>query len=100
MWWMHPIRLLMNRWKQCRNRFSNVVSLSALTGEGLGDLTDRIVSMLGQFWERIQLSIPAEEQSLISLLHDQGKIFRKDYIDNHVEFDVEIPRKLAEKFRR
>ncbi len=83
-----------------RHQLGNVVAISAETGEGLEGLTEAIVQMLSVFWERVRLSIPGDQQSLISLLHDEGKIFGKNYIDGRVELDVELPKKLADRVRK
>ncbi len=83
-----------------RHQLGNVVAISAETGEGLEELTEAIVQMLSVFWERVRLSIPGDQQSLISLLHDEGKIFGKNYVDGRVELDVELPKKLAERVRK
>lgn len=83
-----------------RNRLENVVAVSAETGEGIEDLKEKIVQMLTGFWQRVNLSIPQDQQSLISLLHEQGKIYHKTYLDGHVELDVEVPKKLAERIRQ
>jgi 50S ribosomal subunit-associated GTPase HflX len=82
-----------------RNQLGDVVAVSAETGEGLDTLADTIVAMLGKYWERVHLSIPLDQQSLISTLHDQGKIYSKSYVDGRIELDVEIPKKLAERVR-
>lgn len=82
-----------------RNRLGEVVAISAKTGEGIEELTRKIVEALSHFWERILLSLPAHEQSLLSLLHEQGHIYKKTYVQDRIEIDVELPKQLAEKFR-
>jgi GTPase len=82
-----------------RNQLGNVVAISAETGQGLEELVKTIAETLTDFWQRIQLSIPLREQSLIAQLHDQGKVYAKHYRDEHIELDVELPKKLAEKLR-
>jgi GTP-binding protein HflX len=82
-----------------RHRLGKVVGISAETGEGIEDLITEIMQTLGEFWQRIQLSIPADQQSLISQLHEQGRIYNKSYVDGHVQLDLELPKKLAEKLR-
>jgi GTP-binding protein HflX len=82
-----------------RNRFGDVVAISAETGQGLDDLVESVAKTLTDFWQRIQLSIPLREQSLIAQLHHQGKVYGKNYTDEHIELDVELPKKLAEKLR-
>jgi GTP-binding protein HflX len=82
-----------------RNRLGDVVAISAETGQGLDDLVESIAKTLTEFWQRIQLSIPLREQSLIAQLHHQGKVYGKNYTDENIEMDVELPKKLAEKLR-
>ncbi|PWT92824.1 MAG: GTPase HflX [Acidobacteria bacterium] len=83
-----------------RHRLGNVVGVSAESGEGIDELAKQIVQMLSGFWQRMRLSIPLDQQGLISLLHSQGKIYDKVYTDGRVELEVEVPNKLAEKVRQ
>lgn len=83
-----------------RHRLGEVVGISAETGAGIPELTGKIAEMLSSFWERIQVSIPQDHQSLLSLLHEQGKIYGKKYVDGRIELDVEIPTKLADRVRQ
>lgn len=85
---------------QSFRNLEHVVAVSAETGTGIEELKEKIVQMLAGFWQRLNLWIPHDQQSLISLLHEQGKIYNKTYVDGHVELDVEIPKKLAEKIRQ
>jgi GTP-binding protein HflX len=82
-----------------RNRLGAVVAISAETGDGIEELVAWIARMLGQFWERVRLSIPLNQQSLISLLHEKGKIYNKEYVDGRIELDVELPKRLVERVR-
>jgi GTP-binding protein HflX len=82
------------------HRLGEVVGISAETGAGIPEMIGRIAGMLSSFWERIQISIPQDHQSLLSLLHEQGKIYGKKYVDGRVELDVEIPTKLADRVRQ
>ena len=82
-----------------RNRLGETVGISAQTGEGLDELVETIANTLKTFWQRVQLSIPLQEQSLIAQLHHQGKVYGKHYTEKYVELDVEVPKKLAEKLR-
>ncbi len=83
-----------------QNRLGDVIAISAETGEGVQRLMDQITFRLAAFWERVHLSIPMNQQSLISQLHDQGKIYKKTYVDGCIELDVEVPKKLAERVRQ
>jgi GTP-binding protein HflX len=83
-----------------RNRFGEAVGISAETGEGIEELVETIAKTLNTFWQRVQLTIPLQEQSLIAQLHHQGKVYDKHYTDEHIKLDVEIPKKLAEKLRQ
>lgn len=85
---------------QSFRNLEHVVAVSAEKGTGIEQLKEKIVRMLAGFWQRLNLWIPHDQQSLISLLHEQGKIYNKTYVDGHVELDVEIPKKLAEKIRQ
>lgn len=83
-----------------RHRLGEVAGISAETGAGVPELTRKIAEMLSAFWERIQISIPQDRQSLLSLLHEQGKIYDKKYVDGRIELDVEVPRKVADRVRQ
>ena len=83
-----------------RHRLGEVAGISAETGAGIPELTRKIAEMLSSFWERVQVSIPQDRQSLLSLLYEQGKIYERKYVDGRVELDVEVPRKVAERLRQ
>jgi len=83
-----------------QHRLGDVTAISAESGEGIRQLMDLTALKLTAFWERVRLSIPMNQQSLISQLHDQGKIYKKVYVDGRIELDVEVPKKLAERVRR
>lgn len=83
-----------------RGRLGEAVCVSARTGEGIDELTSAIAQRLSGFWEKLRVTLPLTEQSLISLLHDQGRIYNKTFTDGHLELEIEIPKKLAEKVRQ
>ena len=83
---------------QSFRNLEHVVAVSAETGTGIEGLKEKIVQMLAGFWQRLNFRFPIDQQSLISLLHEQGKIYNKTYVDGHVELDVEIPKELAKKY--
>ncbi len=83
-----------------QHRLGDVTAISAESGEGIRQLMDLTALKLTAFWERVRLSIPMNQQSLISQLHDQGKIYKKVYVEGRIELDVEVPKKLAERVRQ
>jgi GTP-binding protein HflX len=67
-----------------------VVRLSALTGEGLGDLIDAIEKAVTAGLARYRLTIPADRGDLFAQLHAHGRVLRSVPGQSGITMDVEL----------
>lgn len=61
-----------------RFRTPQPVMISAVTGQGLDELLDRIDSRLGQGDEIVTVSVPAKDGRLIAWLHEHGHVLEQE----------------------
>ncbi len=81
-------------------RHPEAVLVSALTGEGLEELSARIVAEFEKALVDVELLVPFREGALLSELHDMaGDLEREDTPDG-VRVAVRLPRPVAARFDR
>jgi GTP-binding protein HflX len=68
--------------KTALETYPNAVAISALKGDGIDDLLQTIKSRLYESYEPIQVEIPYNLGSLISLFHEEGQV---DQVENRYE---------------
>jgi GTP-binding protein HflX len=78
----------------------NPVAVSALTGEGVAELADRIERELPD-WERERLLLPMtdETMSLVSWVYDHGSVEREEYEDDQVLIEFEARPAIVQQAR-
>jgi GTPase len=84
-----------------KTREPGVLCVSALTGEGRDDLVSAIESRLALDTARVTLefdSSDAASGSRIAQLYRLGRVLRHVTIDGRVSIDVELPRRLLDRF--
>ncbi len=77
------------------------VLVSGKTGDGIADLfatIDRVLSF--DTVETITFEIPLSEGAAIAMVHEQGKVLRKEYEEDLCRLTVEAPESLRRKLRR
>jgi GTP-binding protein HflX len=79
--------------------FENAVAISASHGIGISDLLDCIQDQLFDSFSNIEVFLPYEEGSLISLFHEQGQINRIEHFPEGVKINGRVPRRLLSQFR-
>ncbi len=76
------------------------VQVSALTGEGLEELLDRMDDALQDDpLSRVRLRIPQREGKALSLLEAGARILSRHYQDGLVELDAQAPESVVRKLR-
>ena len=76
------------------------VPISARSGEGRAALVARIQKELESFSVQVELVIPYDKASVLSLLHGQGKVTSETYQDEGIRVEVELPRAAAVSLRQ
>lgn len=71
------------------------VTISALKGEGLDKLIQKIVELLDEERITTEFVFPYERSDLISLVYSQGEILDKEYLEDKTVLRARISRSLA-----
>jgi GTPase len=81
-------------------RFPNSVAISALTGEGVGNLVRALQDALSAWRLRSRFKIPASESALIAEIHRVGHVLELHYEGNDASIIAHVPPDLAQKLER
>jgi len=83
-------------WKR---RLENSVAISAFTGKGLRDLYHLIDSLLTLNMEKIRFKLPLTAGRIISQIHAEGMVTKKEYKGNEVIIEAKVTPRLAAALR-
>lgn len=76
------------------------VLVSALTGEGVGTLLDRIDRMMPvDPVVRVSLRLPLSEGRRLALVHAMGRVLKSTVENSHMRLDAEVPESLVRRLR-
>jgi GTP-binding protein HflX len=102
-----PIELVLNkadrvgsfRRRRLRNRFPDALQVSALTGDGIDELRERIAGRFADRFEPVRLFLPYEEGGKLAELYALGAPIdeREDHADG-VLVRARLPRRDARRF--
>jgi GTP-binding protein HflX len=84
---------------QSLSEFPGAVAISALQGEGIDILLQKINQFLFENYSEIVVQLPYKEGALISLFHDLGEIDRIEHNEYDVEIKGKIPGRVLAQFR-
>jgi GTP-binding protein HflX len=79
-----------------RRHFPEAIFISVYTGEGLGELVERMDGMTAQGSFARTLLIPQSEGGLLARIHRHAKVLRMDYEGDTVRLLAVLPPRLAE----
>jgi GTP-binding protein HflX len=79
-------------------KFSNAVSISAKTGEGIAPLLAELGTQLRPVREFLDLRVPQEKAAVIARIHAVGQVVTSRYNGKNARFKVRIPPHLLEEF--
>ena len=77
----------------------DVVFVSALTGEGIGELEAKIEMFLNTLDEHVTMLVPFTRGDVVSQLHEHGTVRSEEYREEGTLIDVRLPRVIAEQNR-
>ena len=69
-------------------RYTDYISVSALTGEGLEELIEKISDALPGKKKRIEVLIPYSDSGVAAKLHDGEVIFAESYENDGIKIDL------------
>ena len=64
------------------------VAISALTGAGTVELTEKIEKILDKGKKRVVLHLPYDKGGLLEILHRDASVLRTDYLEDCIEVEV------------
>ncbi len=76
----------------------NSVFISALTGDGLGELAEAIAVGSYQTFVHVKVKLPYEEGRLVSLMHEKGHVIDIQHLEDGILVDGMLPRQLLAFF--
>jgi len=79
--------------------FPNAVGISALTGQGIGDLLSMVAQNLYETYSPITVRLPYGEGSLIALFHEQGEVAQVEQGNSGVTIQGRLPGRLLARYR-
>jgi len=80
---------------------AHTVHVSALRGQGLGTLLDRIDQALeADPLQRVRLRVPQSEGKALALLEAGARVYSRHYRDGMVELEAQAPESVVRKVRK
>jgi GTP-binding protein HflX len=79
--------------------FPNSVAISALTGQGLDDLSNRVERIVLAGLVAIDVVIPYSRGDLVALAHEKGIIEYEEHIAEGTHIKGRVPAEIAARFR-
>jgi GTP-binding protein HflX len=102
----HPMITVLNKIDRCENRetadrmrtlYPKTVEISALEKKGFDRLTELMIQEISLLRKCVKLRIGQSHYDLVSELMRDGKILSREYEDNDILLEVEIPMHLEQK---
>ncbi|MBI4620110.1 MAG: GTPase HflX [Desulfobacterales bacterium] len=78
-----------------QRELDNCVAVSALTGQGINDLFNKIEDLIQTRLKKVKLKLPVDAGDIISKIHRSGRIIREEYTGEEVIIEAEVDNKLA-----
>lgn len=79
--------------KRISRAFSESVTISALTGEGIEEIISLITRMLQSEMENMELTLPHSDFKLIELIRKAGRVKEEKFTDKGVRITARLPRR-------
>lgn len=87
------------RARQSLEHFPNAVAISALSGEGIPDLLQKVGELLFENFIPLTVKLPYEEGGLIALFHEQGQVERVEHFEGGVTIRGSLPGRWLARFK-
>jgi GTP-binding protein HflX len=78
----------------------DVCAISALTGNGVDVLLEKIGAILDRDKERLDVCLAPEQAALLSLLRERGRILNESYEKDGIRVSARVTPKLAGQLRK
>jgi len=87
------------RARQSLEAFPNATAISALTGEGIGDLLSAMNGLLYDTYVDVVMKLPYQQGQLISLFHESGQVEQIEHGRGGVTIHGKLPLRLLARFQ-
>ena len=77
-----------------RRRYPEAVCISALKGEGIPHLLDRILAALSPLMQEAVIRIPEHEHRWEEKIYDQGQVLQRRMLEDVLELQARVPHRL------
>ena len=77
--------------------FKNSVAISALKGINIGQLLEQLELRLADLMAEIEVVIPQNQMHLLSLIYNEGEVFKREYREDKVYLQARVPQKIKAK---
>lgn len=84
--------------QKLRMRYPGSIQISAKTGQGISELKEAMMLAIRTRYRRVLLRIPQKDYQSVADILEQGQVFSKEYVENDILLDVELPEPLALKY--
>jgi GTPase len=81
-------------------RDADAVQISALTGQGLGDLLARVEAALAEEMVELRVRIPYNANELVALFHQRGIVEREEFVEKGTLIEGRIAASLVSQYKR
>ena len=79
--------------------FPNSVAVSALRGDGISDLLEKINQFLYEIYTSVIVKLSYQQGALITLFHNQGQVTREEHGGGGVLIEGRIPGRLVTQYK-
>lgn len=80
---------------ELRHRLSDVVFVSAHTGEGVDELETRLELFLNSLDSQVVLHVPFDRGDVVARVHELGTVLSESYDENGTRLEVRLPAQVA-----
>lgn len=80
--------------------FDNSVAISALKSKGLGELIDKITTMLSDLMADIAMVIPHHHMKLVSLIYNEGRVRKRRDRSDGIYIEAQVPVRVKRLLER
>ncbi len=84
--------------REVLSEYPSAVAISALSGEGVSELLEKVHAYLYEDFISINISLPYQEGGLITIFHEQGQVEKLEHKPGGVEINGRIPGRLLSYF--
>ncbi len=84
---------------ELENTFKDSVAISALRGDRLEQLEEKLMEFLSFENVNIDVNLPLNRMDLVNLIHSQGQVHKIQYASDSIHVVATIPASLASRFK-